>query len=39
MEPGKRAMEFTRYFNFDSAFYDWLSQVPEVRRDAGAAIR
>ncbi|UWZ82869.1 hypothetical protein [Occallatibacter riparius] len=39
VDPSKRALEFTRYFNFDSDFYDWLSQVPQVRRDAGTAIR
>jgi hypothetical protein len=32
VEPGKRALEFTRYFNFDAAFYEWLGQLPEVRR-------
>jgi hypothetical protein len=32
VEQGKRALEFTRYFNFDTAFYEWLSHLPEVRR-------
>jgi hypothetical protein len=28
----KPAIEFTRFFNFDTTFYEWLSQFPKVER-------
>lgn len=32
VDRGKKAIEFTRYYNFDDTFYRWLDQIPKVER-------
>ena len=32
LDRGKKAIEFTRFYNFDDTFNEWLSRLPKVER-------